>query len=67
MKDDISPSLPSTLTELWNLPTDKLEDLKDEQILDILQPYFPLLRNPDFKDAREREELLKLANQIINS
>ena len=60
-------NLPTTLTELWNLPTKDIESLTDSQILSILQPYFPLLRNPDFKDAREREELLKLANQIINS
>ena len=48
-----------TLPELLDLRTEDIEQMSDDQILKVLDPYFPLLRMPDIKNPSEVDQLVQ--------
>jgi len=58
-----------TIHEILKLPTEKLEELSDRQLDELLGPMIPAARNPDRESAqmRDMQQLLKQARAMLEA
>ena len=56
-----------TIKDILSLPTDKLEELSDEELANLLGPLIPVVRKEDKEAAekRDRDQLLKRAQAFL--
>lgn len=58
-----------TIQEILKLPTERLEDLSDKQLAELLGPLLPAARAADRENAatKDLKQLLKQAEQLLKS